>query len=97
MEDVGRCITMDAKKAGDLLVMVGETKREWGGSHYLARRGLVGASVPRVDLAVGPATAQAVAGLIGAGLVAAAHDLSEGGLAVAVGGDAVCRRPWGEH
>jgi phosphoribosylformylglycinamidine synthase subunit PurSL len=83
VEDVAKCITMDAKKAGDLLVLVGETKREWGGSHYLARRGLIGASVPRVDLALGPATARAVAGLIGTGLVAAAHDLSEGGLAVA--------------
>jgi phosphoribosylformylglycinamidine synthase len=84
VEDVARCITMDAKKAGDHLVLVGLTKREFGGSHYLARRGLVGASVPVVDLAAGPRTARAVAGLIAAGLVAAAHDLSEGGLAVAV-------------
>jgi phosphoribosylformylglycinamidine synthase subunit PurSL len=83
VEDAARCITMDAKKAGDLLVLVGLTRREFGGSHYLARRGLVGASVPRVDLAAGPATARAVAGLIAGGLVAAAHDLSEGGLAVA--------------
>jgi phosphoribosylformylglycinamidine synthase subunit PurSL len=83
VEDAGRCLTMDAKKAGDLLVLVGETKREFGGSHYFARRGFVGASVPRVDLKTGPATARAVAGLIGEGLVAAAHDLSEGGLAVA--------------
>jgi phosphoribosylformylglycinamidine synthase len=83
VDDVAKCVTMDAKKAGDLLVLVGATKRELGGSHYLARRGLVGASVPRVDVVMGPATAKGVAGLIKAGLVAAAHDLSEGGLAVA--------------
>ncbi len=83
VEDVARCLTMDAKQAGNLLVLVGLTKRELGGSHYLARRGLTGASVPVVDLVAGPATARAVAGLIAAGLVASAHDLSEGGLAVA--------------
>jgi phosphoribosylformylglycinamidine synthase len=81
--DVGRCITMDAKKAGNQLVLVGLTRRELGGSHYFARRGFTGASVPLVDLATGPATAQAVAALIAGGLIASAHDLSEGGLAVA--------------
>jgi phosphoribosylformylglycinamidine synthase len=83
MEEVSRCVTMDAKRAGNQLVLVGLTRREFGGSHYLARRGLLGASVPMVDLKTGPATARAVAGLIAKGLVASAHDLSEGGLAVA--------------
>jgi phosphoribosylformylglycinamidine synthase len=83
IEDVSRCITMDAKKAGNHLVLVGLTKRELGGSHYFARHNQVGASVPVVDLKAGPATAKAVAGLIGRGLVTSAHDLSEGGLAIA--------------
>jgi phosphoribosylformylglycinamidine synthase len=81
--DVTRCITMDAKKAGNQLLLVGLTKRELGGSHYFARRNLVGASVPHVSLTTGPATANAVAALISAGLITSAHDLSEGGLAVA--------------
>jgi phosphoribosylformylglycinamidine synthase len=84
IDDVGRCVTMDAKTPGNHLVLVGLTKRELGGSHYYARRGFVGASVPVVDLVTGPQTARAVAGLIAGGLVASAHDLSEGGLAVAV-------------
>ena len=84
LEDVDKCVTMDAKRAGDLLVLVGLTRRELGGSHYYARRELIGASVPVVDLVEGPRTAKTVAGLISRGLVAAAHDLSEGGLAVAV-------------
>jgi phosphoribosylformylglycinamidine synthase len=82
IEDVSRCITMDVKRAGNHLMVVGLTKRELGGSHYFAMRGLVGASVPVVDLVTGPGTARAVAALIGQGLVASAHDLSEGGLAV---------------
>ncbi len=83
ISDGGRAVTMDVKGGGNLIVLVGLTKREMGGSHYLARRDLIGASVPKVDLAVGPAIARAVAGLIQNGWVAAAHDLSEGGLAVA--------------
>ncbi|HUO10695.1 MAG TPA: phosphoribosylformylglycinamidine synthase subunit PurL [Phycisphaerae bacterium] len=82
--DVSRCITMDARKAGNHLVLVGLTKRELGGSHYYALKGHVGSSVPVVDLKMGPATARTVAGLIGAGLIASSHDLSEGGLAVAL-------------
>jgi len=81
--DAGRAITMDVKSAGNLLVLVGLTRRELGGSHYFARRDLIGASVPTVDLKTGPATARAVAELIANGWVASAHDLSEGGLAVA--------------
>ena len=84
IEDVKKCITMDAKHAGNHLVLVGLTKRELGGSHYYALCGHVGSSVPCVDLRSGPTAARAVAGLIGQGLVAAAHDLSEGGLAVAL-------------
>lgn len=83
LDDVSRCITMDAKKAGNHLLVVGVTKRELGGSHYFARQGHIGSSVPVVDLHVGPATARAVAALIARGLVTSAHDLSEGGLAVA--------------
>jgi phosphoribosylformylglycinamidine synthase len=83
VNDIDTCITMDAKRPGNLLVLVGLTRRELGGSHYYARRELIGASVPVVDLVEGPRTAKAVAGLISDGLVAAAHDLSEGGLAVA--------------
>jgi phosphoribosylformylglycinamidine synthase subunit PurSL len=83
VEDVTKCLTMDAKQAGNLLVLVGLTKRELGGSHYFARRGLLGSSVPVVDLALGPTKARTVAALIAGGLVVSAHDLSEGGLAVA--------------
>jgi phosphoribosylformylglycinamidine synthase len=41
-------------------------------------------ALPRLDLALGPATAKAVASLIASGLVLAAHDVSDGGLLVAI-------------
>ncbi len=67
IEDAGKCITMDAKSAGNHLVVVGLTRREFGGSHYFAGQGFVGSSVPVVDLKMGPLTARTVAGLIAEG------------------------------
>jgi phosphoribosylformylglycinamidine synthase len=84
LDDVERVVTMDAKKPGNLLLLVGETRRELGGSHYYALHQELGASVPVVNLKTGPATARAVAALLREGAVASAHDCSEGGLAVAL-------------
>lgn len=84
IDDAAKCITMDAKKPGHQLLLVGLTKRELGGSHYYALHDVLGSSVPTVDLQAGPATARAVAALIAQGLIQSAHDLSEGGLAVAL-------------
>jgi phosphoribosylformylglycinamidine synthase len=84
IDNAAACITMDAKSAGNHLLLVGLTKRELGGSHYYALHDVVGSSVPTVDLQAGPATARAVASVIARSLVASAHDLSEGGLAVAL-------------
>jgi len=81
--DVGRCVTMDLKQAGNHLYLVGVTKNEMGGSHYALVEGLSGGEVPRVDSAAAKKTFAAVHRAIQAGLVHACHDLSEGGLAVA--------------
>jgi len=85
VEDIGRCVTMDAKAAGNLLIIVGATDSRMGGSHLQMIRG-DGASddsIPVVDLETGPRRAAAVADLIARGLVRSAHDCSEGGLFVA--------------
>ncbi len=82
--DVARTVSMDLKRAGSRLYLVGETRGELGGSHYLELRGLQGGRVPRPDLASAPGLLRAVHAAIRDGLVLAAHDLSEGGLAVAL-------------
>ena len=82
--DVSRCITMDAKGAGNYLLLVGETRRHMGGSWYYALHNQNGRSIPIVDLATAPGVHKKIAELITAGLVASAHDPSEGGLAVAL-------------
>ena len=81
--DVGRCVSMDLKRAGNGLYLVGATRAELGGSFYLAHRGLDGGRVPRPDLERAPRLLRALHAAMAAGHVAAAHDLSEGGLAVA--------------
>ena len=83
--DIGNCITMDAKRAGDALLLVGETTAAMGGSHLLDLfpDAEVDRTIPRLDLEAGPANARAVASLIEAGLIDAAHDCSDGGLLVA--------------
>jgi len=84
IDDVNRCITMDAKQAGNLLLIIGETKNELGGSIYYKLQGELGANVPRVNLLTVPKVIKAAAAAIQQGLIEACHDCSEGGLAVAL-------------
>ncbi len=84
VDDVERCVTMDAKRPGNLLFVVGRTGNELGGSHYYKLRGQLGANVPKLDLELAPRIARKVAQAIADGLVASCHDCSEGGLAVAL-------------
>jgi phosphoribosylformylglycinamidine synthase len=84
VDDVNKCVTMDAKRVGNFLFVVGETRNELGGSHYYKIRGQLGANVPKVDLETAPKIAERVAAAIAKGLVVSCHDCSEGGLAVAL-------------
>jgi len=82
--NVERCVTMDAKQEGNLLVLVGETRPELGGSEYLAELGLDGGHVPCPDLKKAPQVLEKLHGAMKMGYVRSCHDLSEGGLAVAL-------------
>ncbi len=84
VDDINGCITMDAKKAGNLLFIVGETKNELGGSHYYKIKGELGANVPKLDLEMAPIIAQKISAAIEHDLIVSCHDCSEGGLAVAL-------------
>ncbi|RRR65823.1 MAG: phosphoribosylformylglycinamidine synthase subunit PurL [Candidatus Viridilinea halotolerans] len=83
--DVRRSVSMDLKQAGNQIYLVGATRAELGGSHWHAIVGVdaLAGQVPQVDLAAARATFVALHAALRAGLVAACHDLSEGGLAVA--------------
>jgi phosphoribosylformylglycinamidine synthase len=83
--DVRRCVTMDLKEPGNVLLLAGMTRLELGGSSWaLIHAGRGGGTVPRVDPALGLALFRAVHAAMARGLVRSCHDLSEGGLAVAL-------------
>ncbi len=82
--DVRRCVTMDLKEAGNVLMLAGLTHADLGGSHWLMTLGQEGGRVPSVDPSLGKALFRAVHVSISKGLVRSCHDLSEGGLAVAL-------------
>ncbi|HJS06339.1 MAG TPA: phosphoribosylformylglycinamidine synthase subunit PurL [Pirellulales bacterium] len=84
IDDVRQCVTMDLKEAGNVLYLVGETHDELAGSQLALVAGLSGGRVPRVNPPRAKATFTAIHRAIQAGYVRACHDLSEGGLAVAL-------------
>lgn len=84
VDDVSHCVTMDFKQTGNLIYLVGETRNELGGSHFALVNQLTGGSAPTVAPDVARETFAAIHQAIRGGLVRACHDLSEGGLAVAV-------------
>lgn len=84
LDDVRRAVTMDVKRSGSSIYLVGTTHDELGGSHFGFVRNLAGGRVPKVDFSLAPRLFKAVHSALGSGSVLACHDLSEGGLAVAL-------------
>ncbi|HTN77517.1 MAG TPA: phosphoribosylformylglycinamidine synthase subunit PurL [Pirellulaceae bacterium] len=82
--DVAKCVTMDLKSPGNKLYIVGVTKNELGGSHLGLVAGLTGGRVPQVNFELADEIFDCIHGAIHAGRIRACHDLSEGGLAVAL-------------
>jgi phosphoribosylformylglycinamidine synthase len=77
--------TMNFKHDGDYIVILGKTKAEMAGSEYYEYvHGLIGGIAPKIDLIKEKATLYAVLDAIRKGLVKAVHDISKGGVAVAL-------------
>ena len=84
IDDVRRAVTMDAKSAGDLVYVLGETMEELGGSEYFALAGSIGTRVPAVDAEKALARYRCLGKAMSRGLVRSCHDCSDGGLGVAL-------------
>lgn len=85
VHDTDHITTQGFKSAGDVIFLLGETKAELGGSEFQAAvHGVVEGRPPQLDLAAEKKLLGAVLTAIQGGLVRSAHDLSEGGLAVAL-------------
>ncbi|HTY72158.1 MAG TPA: phosphoribosylformylglycinamidine synthase subunit PurL [Actinomycetes bacterium] len=80
IDDVAKRVPLGGGHEGDIVVLLGETREELGGSEWAhVVHGHLGGLPPRVDLAAERSLAEVLVG--SAGLAHAAHDLSEGGLA----------------
>lgn len=84
VDDVRHCVTMDLKTPGNLLYQVGVTRDELGGSHFAKIHQLSGGQVPRVNPPAARRTFETIYESICQGWIRSCHDLSEGGLAVAL-------------
>jgi phosphoribosylformylglycinamidine synthase len=84
VEDVGKAITSFFKRKGNAIVLIGETKPEFGGSVYSAVTGQRSFFVPRTNPEKLKTYANAMLESFKSFEVLACHDVSEGGMAVAI-------------
>ena len=94
IDDVTQTVDMALKTPDNLLYLVGTTHNELAGSHYIevTRDTPFVTQVPRVNVEHARNTMEALGEAIRRGMVRACHDLSEGGLAVAVAEMAIASR-----
>jgi phosphoribosylformylglycinamidine synthase len=80
---VERVVTPWFKSAGDIIMLLGRTREELGGSEYLKQiHGMVKGTPPWIDLKLEQAVQNCCLEAIDQGLLRSAHDVSDGGLAV---------------
>ena len=84
MQDASKAISMDFKQAGNFIYILGNTFDELGGSEYFAQKGYIGNNSPVVNAANARKLMESLSLATSRGLVRACHDLSEGGLGVAL-------------
>jgi phosphoribosylformylglycinamidine synthase len=83
--DLNDITTQQFKNAGDFIYLIGETKDEFGGSELQKMlNGEISGKAPELNIAVEKERQDQLLKAIRAGLVESAHDLSEGGLAIAL-------------
>ncbi|MBD8069655.1 phosphoribosylformylglycinamidine synthase subunit PurL [Bacillus sp. PS06] len=83
--DPSHITTQEFKASGDLIYVIGEAKAEFGGSELQKLvHGEIFGQAPTLDLEIERDRQKRLLTAIRAGVVASAHDLAEGGLAVAL-------------
>ena len=82
--DIRKTITSDFKAAGDLIYQIGATYDELGASEFYELFGELGANVPKVRKEDAKRCYTKVMKANEKGLIQSSHDLSDGGLSVAL-------------
>ncbi|MEK5133129.1 phosphoribosylformylglycinamidine synthase subunit PurL [Bacillus sp. FSL W8-0645] len=85
VEDTAHITTQSFQQAGDVIFVIGETKEEFAGSELQKMtEGRIYGKAPEIDLNVELSRQEALLAAIQNDLVQSAHDVSEGGLGVAL-------------
>jgi len=85
IDDVDHIMTQYFKDDGDIILLVGQTREELGGSEYLKLiHGKICGDAPALDLEFEKKSQDAIRNLITSGLLKSCHDLSDGGFAIAL-------------
>jgi phosphoribosylformylglycinamidine synthase II len=85
IHDVDHITTQGFKKEGDVIILLGETKAELGGSEFqYVIQGVTEGRPPELDIKKEKQVQDTVLEAIQKGFVASAHDLAEGGVAAAL-------------
>ena len=84
LEDVTRATTFAFKKPDSLIFMLGARKNECGGSVYYELFNELGANIPKPNLTKVVQQINALTIAINNDLILAAHDIADGGIAVAL-------------
>lgn len=85
IKDIQHVTTQHFKTSGDLIYLVGETKDEFGGSELQKLvKGRIYGKAPEIDLAKETERQKQILTAIQEGLVSSAHDVAEGGVAIAL-------------
>lgn len=85
LDDVEKHLTAYFRTEGDVILLLGQTRDELGGSEYLkVEFGKVAGDAPLLDLDAEKRLQEAVLEMAAARVLASAHDVAEGGLAIAL-------------
>ncbi|MCL1986131.1 MAG: AIR synthase-related protein, partial [Betaproteobacteria bacterium] len=84
MRDVKLAVSSDFKRSGEAVYLLGGTWRELGGSEAASEQGRSGGRVPHVDAQSALARYRTLYRCMQQRMITACHDLSDGGLGVAV-------------
>lgn len=85
IEDIDKTITLNFKQEGDAIILLGETKSDIGGSEYLAEiHGLEKGKISNINFALERKLQKLILDANKEDLLQSAHDVAEGGLAVAL-------------
>ncbi len=84
MPDGSTSVTQGFKSTGSMILMVGDRKDECGGSTYYSLYNETGANIPRPNVEEVGLQIHLIPNMIQDGILRSVHDISEGGIAVAL-------------